>query len=105
MRYTTFNSLLVNKPKLRNNENKDWSGYYASIVLAAGGGLFFLLLGFFLFVIFTVSGGNNLPLNNAGVGSIIVAFIFFGFGAHFMDKSDEGNRRCKRKRIEKFNRK
>lgn len=104
MRSATFNNTLVNHQKLRKTESKDWTVYAASIDLAVGGGLFFILLGFFLLAIFTVFDRNNAALNYAGAGSLVIAFIFFGFSAHFMDKSEENNHWRKRCGIENYNR-
>lgn len=105
MQRTTFNVALINQPKSKNTESKDWTSYDTSIALGIGGGLFFILLGFFLLVIFTFFDRNNTALNYAGVVALVVAFIFFAVSAHFMDVFEENKSQMKRAGIEKFNRK
>ena len=105
MQSTTFNGTLINQPKSKNNESKNWTSYDTSIALGVGGGLFFILLGFFLLAIFTFFDRNNTALNYAGVGALVVAFIFFGASAHCMDGFEKNKSQMKRAGIEKFNRK
>lgn len=81
---------------LTETEKQHWTHYNASIALAASGRLLFVLLGFFLLAIFTIFEGNSTALNYAGVASLIIGFMFFGFSAHFMDKRDNSERQSKR---------
>jgi cytochrome c biogenesis protein CcdA len=96
MRNLTFNDALVIQPKTRNTTKEDWTRYETPILIAVGGGLLFAILGFFLLAVYAVFERNNAALNYAGSGALIIAFIFFGFCAHFMDKSDKSKRQFER---------
>lgn len=100
MQNVTFNDALLKQSKSSRRENRDWTDYGTSIALTAGSGLLFVLLGFFLQVVFTLFARNNSALNYAEVGSLIIAFIFFAFSAHFMDKSEENERQQKGAKFE-----
>ena len=105
MRSAAFNHALVNQPNSKRAGNKIRTGFEISIMLAAASGLIFSLLGFLLLAVFTFFERTKSALNYAGVGSLICAFIFFAFSAHFMDKSEETKSLRERAEFEMLSRK
>lgn len=105
MENITYNNSLRYQTKSNSSENSGWANYTASILLSFGGGLLCGLLGILSFAFFTLSGGHNAMFNRVGMGLVIIGAIMLGFGAHFMDKSDDRKRQYKKSRVEKFNQK
>lgn len=102
MHNTTFTNSLQNKAQSSKVENQSWTRSHGSILLGLLGGLLCGLLGLLSLVVFPFLGGSGGAFNYIGVGLLFLAFTLFGVSAHFMDKSDESERRSKKLRAERF---
>ncbi len=102
MQNTTLTNSLQDKAQLSAVENQGWTHYHGSIMFGMLGGLLCGLLGLLSLVVVPFLGGSGGAFNYIGVGLLFLAFTLFGVSAHFMDKSDESERRSKKLRAERF---